>query len=299
MRRFLIACVCALAAPLAADGGLPAASSPSASVAAAATSPVALSPAAAVGAAVALSPVAASSSSGTAAVSLSPAAAVALSSTVAVALSATAAVALSPSATVLVTPVATPTPVAFVPLPGPESHVSLVDPSWAVALKVGGALPLGDLATYNQSGPAANLDLYYRADASFRVDLSIDYFSEAYRLGAGDQPLSVAGLGLKLLYDMANVQGVVWYLGGGLGGYYVQRTQQVLEVPVLNNTPVYDPTPNSTMGLGLMGVLGGSYDFENGWGMMVEINVLNINLAGGTSGNMLLAQPVIGLSYGL
>jgi hypothetical protein len=284
MRRILMACFCVLTAPLLADEAVPQAGAP---VTVTAQGPAASAAVAASGtvSALALSPSAAAPAS------LSPVAAASLS--------ATAALPLSPVAAVAATPLRTPTPAAFVPMPGPESHVSLVDPSWAVAVKAGGALPLGDLATFNESGPGADLDLYYRADASFRVDVFANYFDLAYRQGGGDQPLSAAGLGVKLLYDLGDVQGVIWYLGGGMGGYDVQRTQQVLQVPVLNNTPAYTPTPNSSVGLGILGVLGGSYDFGNGWGMMVEINVLNINLAGGTSGNMLLAQPVIGLSYGL
>jgi hypothetical protein len=209
--------------------------------------------------------------------------------------SGTAATDLSPTA-VVETPTPLPTPTPFVEMPGRAKGVQLMDPSWALAVKLGGVLPLGDLAQYNQSGAAVGLDAYYHANADYSVDIFTNYSSQAYKLGGG-QPLTNVGLGAKLLYNLANIDGITWYAGGGLAAYYTQRTRQVLQVPVLNNTPLYDPSNESTFGFGVLATLGGRYEFPSGWGLLLELNFATVNLAGGTSDNLLLAEPLLGLSY--
>lgn len=249
-------------------------------------------------------PVAASATSPAAAVQpaaapLSATAAPVASSATAAPLAASSTVAtdLSPTA-VVETPTPVPTPTPFVEMPGRARGVQLIDPSWAVALKLGGVLPLGDLAQYNQSGAAVGLDAYYHANADYSVDVFTNYSSQGYKLGGG-QPLTNLGLGAKLLYNLANIDGITWYAGGGLAAYYTQRTHQVLQVPVLNNTPVYDPSNESTFGFGVLATLGGRYEFPSGWGLLLELNLATVNLAGGTSDNLLLAEPLLGLSYKL
>jgi hypothetical protein len=239
-----------------------------------------------------------------AAISASPTAAPLASSPTAVAEAVTTSAsveALSPTATVEATAVPTPlpTPTMVAEMKGPSNKVRLIDPSWAIALKAGAVLPLGDLATYNQAGPAGGLDLYYHVNTSFSADFFTSYSSQAYKVGGGGQPLSNIGLGVKLLYNVAEIDGVVWYAGGGMAGYYNQRTKQVLRQPVLNNTPVFDPEADSSFGLGVLGVLGGRYTGQSGWGLLLELNLVSVNLAGGTSDSLLLAQPVLGLSYEL
>ena len=282
MKRMVVLALAGLSSVLmAADGSqmLPAnAAMPTAAPTAAPAAPAALSPAAA---------------------STSPTAAPLASTPTAIpqASSVTAATQLSPTAVAQTpTPVATPTP--YAELPGRVKGVQLIDPSWALALKLGGVLPLGDLAQYNQSGAAVGLDVYYHANADYSVDLFSTYSSQGYKLGGG-QPLTNIGLGAKLLYNLANVDGITWYAGGGLAAYYTQRTHQILETPVLNNTPVYDPTDESTFGFGVLATLGGRYEFPSGWGLLLELNLATVNLAGGTSDNLLLAEPLAGLSYKL
>ena len=286
MRPLLIATLSLLAGPLCADEALsptaatpvPAASAPaSAAPAPAAANPAAASPVAAT----ALSPVAA------VATSLSPVAATGASST--------AAVGSSPTAEAIVTAAPTPTATPFVPMKGPEKGIKLVPARWAMALKLGGAIPMGDLGLYNNSGPAANLDLYYHADDSISIDTFAAYSRQSYK--AGDtQPLDNVGLGIKMLYNLTNLSGVIWYAGAGLAGYYNQRTKQVI-VDVVNNKAIFAPTYDTSMGLGVLGVAGARYEYGNGLGLILEMNVVNINLAGGTSDNILLGQPLLGLSY--
>ena len=208
---------------------------------------------------------------------------------------------LSPAAmvTMVASPVPTPTAVPFVERKGRSDIIRLVDPSWAIALKAGASLPLGDLAQFNQPGPATSLDLLYHADASFSVDSFLSYASQASKVAGTSQPLTNIGLGVKLLYNIAEIDGVTWYAGAGVGAYYDQRSKQVLLQPVLNNTPQYNPEADSSFGLGVLGALGGRYQGVSGWGFMLEINLVGINLAGGTSDSLLLAQPMIGVSYGL
>jgi hypothetical protein len=211
------------------------------------------------------------------------------------ALSGTAALPLT--ATAAPTPRPTPTPLAD--LKGPSSLVRLADPSWGWAFKAGGVVPLGDLAQFNQPGPAGALDLYYHLSADVSVDGFLGYSTQGYKLGGGAQPLSNTGLGAKLLYNLSLVDDVTWYAGGGVGLYYNQRTKQIVRPVVSNAPPIYDPVPDSSLGLGILGVMGGRYANSAGWGIVVELNVVNINLAGGTSDSLLLAQPMLGYYHAL
>lgn len=225
--------------------------------------------------------------------------AAALSPVAAVGISTTAAAGTSPSAEAVVTaaptPVPTPTAKPFVPMKGPEKGIKVVAARWAMAVKLGAAVPMGDLGLYNNTGPAANLDLYYHADESISIDTFASYSRQSYK--AGDtQPLDNIGLGVKMLYNFTNLSGVIWYAGAGLAGYYDQRTKQVI-ADVVNDKAIFAPTYDSSAGLGVLGVFGARYEYENGLGLILEMNVANINLAGGTSDSILLGQPLLGLSY--
>jgi hypothetical protein len=210
--------------------------------------------------------------------------------------------ALSPSAAALpltVTVAAKPTPLPFVERKGPSSLVRLVDPSWGYAAKLGAVVPLGELAQFNQSGPSLALDLFYHFNADVSVDTFLSYSTQGYKLGGGAQPLSNTGLGVKLLYNLDQIETVTWYGGGGVGLYYDQRTKQIVRPVTSNAPPIYDPAPDSSFGLGILGVLGGRYQDPAGWGLIVELNLNIINLAGGTSDSLLLAQPLIGYYHAL
>jgi hypothetical protein len=213
----------------------------------------------------------------------------------------------SPSPTAVWTPIPsiyetaspTPEPVAT-PRPKDLGRISLEPATWSIALKGGSSAPLGDMAQYNNAGSAAGLDIIRTASDGTMFGPYLSYSSQSYK-AAGAQPLSTAGLGVKLLFNLFVDREVSSYAGFGIGGYYCQRTRQELHqpVPTLPALPTYDPVAESVMGLGLLGTLGARWSFNDHWAALLELNVVSINLAGGTSDSLLLAQPYLGLSYKL
>jgi len=76
----------------------------------------------------------------------------------------------------------------------------------------------------------------------------------------------------------------------------VQRTQQVVVGQNLG-LPIYSPSTQSTGGIALLFCFGIGYDFSSHWGLNIELNVINLSLAGGTSDSLMIAQPNLGLKY--
>jgi hypothetical protein len=177
-------------------------------------------------------------------------------------------------------------------------HVSLLaQPRWSTELKAGAALPLGNLSSYAQPGPVLSLDGIYQASSDFDLDVFLTYSSQAYSVAWGAQALNNLGLGLKLLYHLGEQNGVRWYAGAGLAAYDDQRSLEVVHQPVIGGVATYDPSPSSSVGLGVLGTLGGRYAFNPHLSLAAELNLVSISLAGGTADNLLLAEPLLGLNY--
>jgi hypothetical protein len=177
-------------------------------------------------------------------------------------------------------------------------HVDMAaKPRWSTELKAGVALPLGNLSSYAQPGPVLSLDGLYQASSDFDLDVFLAGSSQAYSVAWGAQALNNLGLGLKLLYHLGEQNGVRWYAGAGLAAYYDQRSLEVVHQPVVGGVATYDPTPNSSFGLGVLGTLGGRYAFNPHLSLSAELNIISISLAGGTADTLLLAEPLAGLNY--
>jgi hypothetical protein len=188
-------------------------------------------------------------------------------------------------------PVATPTPV-----PADTQWFAFHKPYWSLGLKGGGALPLGNLSTYNGTGPSAGLDLIYQGTRKLGTDFFALYSTQPYKLGGGASPLNNLALGLKLLYEVTQVEALNAWVGAGAAYVLTQRTQQVLRQPV--TTPVqYDPTVQNTGGLGLLFCFGSSFLMTDHVALTMELNVINVALAGGTGDSVLLGLPQAGLRY--
>lgn len=228
--------------------------------------------------------------------------------------------ALSPVPTAYATPYPTAAPTAVptyspykayvAPTPAPTpadpsvkvAKLSFYKPRWGLSLKGGGAVPLGDLTLYNTSGPAAGLSLLYLPTESMTVDLFTHYSSQGYKFGGGASALTIAGGGIKLAWEIMRVEALSAFAGAGAGYMAVQRTQQVpvtdslgVQLKDAGGNLVWSPTTQSTGGIALLFCFGIGYDFNRHWGLVLDLNVMNLSLGGGTSDSLMIAQPAIGL----
>jgi len=70
------------------------------------------------------------------------------------------------------------------------------------------------------------------------------------------------------------------------------RTEQVLVTPVVTPPGVtYTPTPQTIGGVALVFCGGAGYDFNSHWSLDGEIDVMSLNLSGGTTDSLLVAMP--------
>jgi hypothetical protein len=170
---------------------------------------------------------------------------------------------------------------------------------WSMELKLGAALPLGSLAQYAQAGPAVSLDAVYQTASDFDVDVFALYTTQSYSVAWGAQPLSNLGLGVKLLYDLGEQNGIRWSAGAGVAGFYNQRSDRVLHQPAVVGKESFDPSPDSSLGLGVLATLAGRYAFTRRLSLCAELNLISINLAGGSSDTLVQALPLAGLNFQL
>jgi hypothetical protein len=174
--------------------------------------------------------------------------------------------------------------------------LSFYKPRWGLSLQGGGAIPLGDLTLYNTSGPAGGFSVLYLPTESMTFGVFAHYSSQGYKLGGGASPLNMMGGGLKLNFEIMRVEALSAFVGAGAGYYAVQRTQQVM-VGSSAGVPLYSPASQSTGGIALIFGFGIGYDFNRHWGLVLDLNVENLSLGGGTSDSLMIAQPNIGLKY--
>ena len=192
--------------------------------------------------------------------------------------------------------------VAPAPAPTPNdasvktTTVSFYKPRWGLGLQGGGAVPLGDLTLYNTSGGAGSFSLLYLPTETITVDVFASYSTQPYKFGGGASALNMMGGGMKLEFELMRVEALSAFAGAGAGYLAVQRTQQVM-VGSLAGLPVYAATTQNTGGIALLFCFGIGYDFSSHWGLLLDLNVINVSLGGGTSDSLMIAQPNVGLKY--
>lgn len=181
--------------------------------------------------------------------------------------------------------------------PEPEPRrLALHHPYWSAGLRLGGAMPLGDLAIYNGAGPSAGLDLAYQGTAEVATAFYLAYSTQPYKLGGQATPLNTLGLGVRLMYELTRVEAVNAWVGAGGGYYLVQRTRQNLKQPVV--IPLqYEAGAESTGGLGLGLWAGSAYQWSPSLALTLELGLVSIGLAGGTADTVTLGLPALGLRY--
>jgi hypothetical protein len=169
-------------------------------------------------------------------------------------------------------------------------------PYWALGIKGGAALPLGELATYNGAGGSFGATLTYQGTREVGTDFFVTYSTQPYKLGGGATPLNNVGLGVRLAYELMRVEALSAWVGAGGGYYMTQRTRQVLKQPV--STPVqYEAQAQDSSGLGLSFSFGASYLMTRALALTLDVSLLNIALAGGTADSIMIGMPSAGLRY--
>lgn len=186
---------------------------------------------------------------------------------------------------------------AQAPRPGkPVKWFALHKPYWSLGLKGGASLPLGELALYNGAGGSFGASLIYQGTRQVGTDFFVTYSSQPYKLGGGATPLNNTGVGVRLIYEVMRVEALNAWVGAGGGYYFTQRTRQVLKQPL--TTPLqYAAEAQVAGGLGLAFGFGSSYRVTSALAVTLDVNLLNIALAGGTADSIALGIPSLGLRY--
>lgn len=190
-------------------------------------------------------------------------------------------------------PTPSPTPT---PIPADAKWFAFHKPYWSLGLKGGAALPLGELSTYNGTGGYGAVDVIYQGTRELGTDFFVSYSTQPYKVGGGASNLNNIGFGVKLLYQVMQVEALNAWVGAGAGYYLTQRTRQVLKQPVVS-PPQYTAEAQNTGGLGLGFCFGTSYLMTENLALTLDLNLVNVSLAGGTADSITLGHPALGFRY--
>ena len=113
----------------------------------------------------------------------------------------------------------------------------------------------------------------------------------------GEAPFRAAGFVLKSLTDFWRMEAVSAFAGIGVGWFSVQRNRERL-IPGAAPAPQYEAVPENTTALALLGSAGIHYQLPRHWSLRLEVQLMDLNLTGGTSDNLLTAQPTLGIRRG-
>ena len=183
--------------------------------------------------------------------------------------------------------------------------VSFHKPSWAVALKGGLGLPLGESADVTEGGFASSLDVYFRATPVLSMDLFGHYLAAPYKNKDAGDPMALVGGGFRALYHPFKMEKMLPHLGAGLGYMSANRaTARPVLDPVTGNPMkdfkgdiINDVVYESSGGIVFTGAVGATYEIVPRVGLQVELSIYSISLQGGTSDSLLTAQAGMGIQY--
>jgi hypothetical protein len=207
-----------------------------------------------------------------------------------------------------VSPTARPAPA---PAPAPfdaatAAHAGFYVPFWSAALHLTGAMPLGEMSTFNSLGFGAQLDAIYHPAQGVLVDL----FAVTASLPAVQPPstngtvylgtsipMSLLGAGLKGGYVIYAADQMSLSVDAGMGYGSVQRTAHASING--NHWPVkwqLSQGPQES-GLILTGGIQVTYLIVTDLNLIMALDYMAVELGGGTSDTPQLGLPSIGLQY--
>jgi hypothetical protein len=105
------------------------------------------------------------------------------------------------------------------------------------------------------------------------------------------------GFGIKAVYDLFEVEGVIPFIQGGLGYFMANRATQVLKGYDGMGLPIFETKYQQAGGMGFLGGLGAYYKFNQQLRVGLDLTVISVSLAGGTGDNILYATPGLGVLY--
>ena len=170
-------------------------------------------------------------------------------------------------------------------------------PRYSVGLRAGAGIPFGGFADLHGTGPAAAIDFSYRYHPDAILEFYWAWESQPFRgnvAGGTPVPFRAIGTGIKILNEFWRMDAMSAFAGAGTGLFFVQRTREVLHDPP-GPKVTYDAQLENTTALALIGCFGLSYAFTPHWTSRAEVQLMDLNLTGGTSDNLLLVQPSLSI----
>lgn len=192
------------------------------------------------------------------------------------------------------TPAPSPSPVAA---DSAVAHAGFYVPSWSAALHVAGAMPLGDLSTYNGLGFGVQVDAIYHAAPGVGVLLfavtsqlpSIDPMADGQNLYVGGSvPTGLLGLGLKGAYTLYQADQMRLIVDAGLGYGSLSRTHR---------TVTWQADTQTQSALLLCGGVEVTYQIVPALDLVMAMDFVAADLAGGTGDMPQIGLPSVGVQY--
>jgi hypothetical protein len=185
-------------------------------------------------------------------------------------------------------------------------HTGFYVPYWSAALHLAGAMPLATTSTYNSLGFGAQLDAIYHPADSVGLDVfalmasmpSIDPTGDGDHVYLGSSiPTSVMGLGLKGAYTLYKADQMALIVDGGLGYGSVERTQRTVTSPSGQWPIVWHTGSSQTGGLLMVVGLQVTYQIVPELNLVMALDYVAVNLAGGTGDTPQMGLPSVGVQY--
>jgi hypothetical protein len=175
--------------------------------------------------------------------------------------------------------------------------IEIHDPAWTFCLLGGMAIPLGNTAEYNQASLSTNFEVIYAAAQEMSAGFFVHYSQLPYQSEAASQPLTNLGFGLRAILPIFDLEGINPYVAAGMGYFMTQLATQNVVGHTEQNEPILETKYKSSGGMGFTGGIGFRYKLNPNLSLILEMNVINISLEGGTADSLLFTHAVTGIAY--
>jgi hypothetical protein len=191
-----------------------------------------------------------------------------------------------------------------VPTPAPSygisaAHYEVYQDTLSVDLKVGAALPMGDLAANNNTGWSGGLGLVYGASSLVDGAFELSYASMPYKLTVSAQPQTSMGIGVKAILKLLHDQQLSVNVEGGLGYYFehVAVDEDAGPSPVNPAIRLTVPGYKDSNGMGFSLGLAIQYQVTPHFAVQALADATQVNLDGGTGDTPLYMTPSLNFKY--
>jgi hypothetical protein len=196
-------------------------------------------------------------------------------------------------------PAATPSPTPVQSYGISAAHYEVYKDTMSVDLKLGVALPMGDLAANNNTGWSGGLGLVYGASSLVDGAFEISYASMPYKLTVSAEPQTSLGVGVKAILKVLKDQQLSVNIEGGLGYYFehVAVDEDAGPSPINPAIRLTVPGYKDSSGMGFTLGLAICYQWTPNFAVQAVADATQVNLDGGTGDTPLYMTPSLNLKY--